>query len=159
VGPYFLREPTRYARGRRCVSPERAFDGLIDRPIAPYLFIFHRVLAPGAISSLSLSLSLSLAAYADERRGGGGRKYIRGPHAHPFRVRVALYQFSLPLSLPLSLSLSLSLSFFSVGTATKSLPKPIDCHIPAGRKNEPANVPGLLTRASAEARETFEQGK
>lgn len=79
-----------YAREQRCVSPENtygaiytpALDGLIDRPIAPYLFIFHRVLAPGAISSFSFR-------YVRTR---GGKKYeILTPVSA--RARVALYQF------------------------------------------------------------------
>lgn len=94
----------------------RTFDGLIDRPIAPYLFIFHRVLAPGTISSFSFHCV----------RTRGGKKYeIPTP---TLSTRVALYQF-----------------FFFFVAPPKSLPKPIDCHIPARRKNEAADVPGLLT--------------
>ena len=59
----------------------RVFDGLIDRPIAPYLFIFHRVLAPGTISSFSFHCV----------RTRGGKKYeIPTP---TLSTRVALYQF------------------------------------------------------------------
>lgn len=94
----------------------RAFDGLIDRPIAPYLFIFHRVLAPGTISSFSF--------HCVRTRGGKNMKSPRPPFPRAWH----------------------SINFFFVAPP-KSLPKPIDCHIPARRKNEAADVPGLLTPA------------
>jgi len=114
LGTYATRE-------QRCMSPGythgyiRAFDGLIDRPIAPYLFIFHRVLAPGTISSFSFHCV----------RTRGGKKY----------------EIPTPT---LSTRVWHSINFFFVASP-KSLPKPIDCHIPARRKNEAADVPSLLT--------------
>lgn len=80
-------------RDQRCVSPEhiRTLDGLIDRPIAPYLFIFHRVLAPGTISSFSRSFSLFLF-YVPTTYIRRERK-IWNPHAYTLSMRVALYQF------------------------------------------------------------------
>lgn len=67
----------RYARAAMRVARAytygyiRTFDGLIDRPIAPYLFIFHRVLAPGTISSFSF--------HCVRTRGGKNMKSPRLP--------------------------------------------------------------------------------
>lgn len=92
------------------------FDGLIDRPIAPYLFIFHRVLAPGTISSFSFRCV----------RTRGGKKYEI-------------------LTPTLFLRAWHSINFFFFVAPPKSLPKLIDCHISRARKYEAMNVPGLWT--------------
>lgn len=86
-GSYTLWEPI-LPRDQRCVSPERirTLDGLIDRPIVPYLFIFHRVLAPGTISSFSLPLFFSFTFDYVRRE----EKNMKSPRPHPFH---ALYQF------------------------------------------------------------------
>jgi len=55
-----------------------------------------------------------------------GEEKIWNPHAYPFHVRGTL-------------------SIFFFVAPPKSLPKPIDCHIPARRKNEATDVSGLLT--------------
>jgi len=109
---------------------------------------------------LLLSLSLSRRVRRRERRGGK-RGEGEGENIYEVPTPTSLSACAWHSINSLSLSLFLSppsLSLFSVGTATKSLPKPIDCHIPAGRKNEPANVPGLLTRPSA-ASGNFRAGK
>lgn len=96
----------------------RTFDGLIDRPIAPYLFIFHRVLAPGTISSFSFHCV----------RTRGGKKYeILTP---TLSTRVALYQF-----------------FFFPWHRRNLYQNRSTVIFPPDEKNEAADVPGLLTPA------------
>lgn len=77
-----------------------------------------------ALLALSLCLSFSLLRSTTYE----GKRKIWNPHAHTLSTH--------------------SINFFSVAPP-KSLPKPIDCHIPARRKNETANVPSLLTRPFA----------